>query len=257
MLILSFVSSAFAEGTPGLLEDYSRSCVENAAGWGALGTPLILMTAGIIHEHLHSRRTGEQFDEADVFSFLGESSFWRGLVGCVALSCVASVVLPMLPIGPIISTMLKISAGFVGAELGQGTFGRADWTSISLQVMAATAAHFAFGSILSFCGIAAGTALLPALTATFCVISALTAAFMLDKHRQKRKSGECGAVINSEQVSYSASASEKNLGWSYQKLVLAGRQNDREKMRQALFDYQQLHQQRQLLREEHTTALNH
>ena len=248
LLIFALVTSAFAQDTPGLLESYARVCVDNAAGWGAVGTPMILATAGTFHEFLHSQRTGDKFDRGDVFGFVQEGHFWKGLLGCVALSYAASLILPVLPLGPFLTTMFSISAGFIGAELGQGTIDKADWTSISLQVLAATTAYFAFNSLLAVTGITLGAALLPALTATVCIISALTTAFFLDRYRQQEDVNKEKATINSPLVNYSHFKEAKDYANSYEKLLTAGRRNDNIAVEQALADYRQAHYHRQLQR---------
>ena len=256
LLIFCFATSAFAEGNPGFLEDFSRVAVDNAAGWGAIGTPMILMTAGTFHEYLQSQRTGEGFDGREVFGFLGESNFWHGLLGCVALTYVASIAVPMLPFGPVLSTMLRISAGFVGAELGMGTFGRANWTSISLQVIAATAGCFAFKSLLTLCGIAAGGALLPFLTATVSIMSALSVAFVLDKNGSKEAvisshegiDSKGRATVESPPSDFSESEWHKDYGKSYRNLLMAGQKNNPLEVHNALQDFRQASSERQLAR---------
>ena len=248
LLIFALVTSAFADGKPGLLESYARVCVDNAAGWGAVGTPMILATAGTFHEFLHSQRTGDKFDSGDVFGFVQEGHFWKGLLGCVALSYAASLILPALPLGSFLTTMFSISAGFIGAELGQGTIGNADWTSISLQVLAATTAYFAFNSLLAVTGITLGATLLPAMTATVCILSALTTAFFLDRYRQKREVKGHIATVTSPQVDYSVTEKPKDYTNSYEKLLVASQKNDFEAMKQSLSDYRQAHYHRQLQR---------
>mgnify|MGYP001548284662 CR=1 FL=1 len=179
-----FPSAANAEGS---VDEVLSHTEANAGGWG-LGTPIILATTSISQQIMNLQQ-GEEFSATACFSFLGEKKFWCGLAVDLALTWTICHLTPMLPVGLFIRTLLNVSAGFIGWEIGTSNLENTDWLSIALQATAATAAMLVLPGSLGFLT-----------TSILAVTAALASAALLKIVRNK--CDECEGP--SEDLSYQA-----------------------------------------------------
>ena len=189
ILVVSLLVGFLPSPTPaeGCVDEVLSHTEANAGGWG-LGTPIILATTSISQQIMNLQK-GEKFSPTACFSFLGKKKFWCGLAVDLALTWTICHLTPMLPVGLFLRTLLNVSAGFIGWEIGTSNLKDTDWLSIALQATAATTAMLVLPASLGF------------LTTTFLAVTAALAAAALLKVVRKKKD-EC--EVSSEDLPYQA-----------------------------------------------------
>ena len=195
ILVGFFPASVWAEGCVDEIISHTES---NAGGWG-LGTPIIL-AATSISQQIANLQKGEEFSPRACFSFLEQKKFWCGLAVDLALTWTVCHLTPMLPVGLFLRTLINVSAGFIGWEIGSFNLKNTDWLSIALQATAATTAMLVLPASLGFVA-----------TTILAVTAALASAALLKVVRKKRDEWEVssvGSTFKAEETS--GSIREKN-----------------------------------------------